>query len=333
MKLLSHSNGVHKLDREKVSKAKYFKVIALVIVGIIVFGFVAQVITNIIDNTKLKSKFKYVTIEGYKMEYRLKTGGNYTVVFDGSIGNTMFEWEKVCSSLEEKKISTFIYNRRGYGFNDGVDARTPEDQAKDLKVLLKKAGAPQPYILVGEEYGSLVMTNFSKLYPDSVAGVVLVNPLSEEKIKTQEYKDKLKPLYYKSEFEAMGTYFSLTSLLSNMGVTTENKTFKENISQNELEEFNSFENMKYYRSAVSNELGNLYKGDSNSQTAGMLGNKPFYLITNNEDDSIKKLGGEETTTIYKEEKQEVPISLLDSNSIVNGVNSILKDLKKLEKKQ
>ncbi|AGF54319.1 pimeloyl-ACP methyl ester carboxylesterase [Clostridium saccharoperbutylacetonicum] len=333
MKLLSHSNGVHKLDREKVSKAKYFKVVALVIVGIIVFGFVAQVITNIIDNTKLKSKFKYVTIEGYKMEYRLKTGGNYTVVFDGSIGNTMFEWEKVYSSLEEKKISTFIYNRRGYGFNDGVDARTPEDQAKDLKVLLKKAGAPQPYILVGEEYGSLVMTNFSKLYPDSVAGVVLVNPLSEEKIKTQEYKDKLKPLCYKSEFEAMGTYFSLTSLLSNMGATTENKTFKENISQNELEEFNSFENKKYYRSAVSNELGNLYKGYSNSQTAGMLGNKPFYLITNNEDDSIKKLGGEETTTIYKEEKQEAPISLLDSNSIVNGVNSIIKDLKKLEKKQ
>lgn len=332
MRLLSHSNGVHKLEKDKISKGKYVKYGIILFLGILFLGFLTQVITGIIDDSRLKSGFKYVRIDGNKMEYRLKTGGNYTVVFDGSIGNNMFEWDKVCSSLEEKKVSTFIYNRRGYGFNDGVDPRTPEEQAKDLKTLLKKAGAPQPYVLVGEEYGSLVITNFIKLYPDSVAGVVLANPMSEEKISNEEYKDSIKFKYYRSKFEAMGSYFSLTSLLNKMGLTMENSTFKENISESELEEFESFENRKYYRTAVSNELGNLYKGESSSQTSGLLGSKPFYLITNSEEDPIQKIGDPGTTTIYDVDSEDSSISLLNSDSIVNGVNSVLKDIKKFEKK-
>lgn len=332
MKLLSHSNGVHKLEKDKISKGRYFKYCIILLVGIVALGFFMQVVTGIIDDSRLKSGFKYVRIDGNKMEYKLKTGSNYTVVFDGAIGNSMFEWDQVCSSLEDKKVPTFTYNRRGYGFNDGLDPRNPEDQAKDLKVLLKKAGVPQPYILVGEEYGSLVITNFIKLYPDSVAGVVLINPISEDKMVTKEYKDSIKSRYYRSKFEAMGSYLSLTSLLSDMGLTTENNGFKENISQSELEEFKSFENKKYYRTAVSNELGNLYKGESNSQTTGLLGNKPFYVITDNEEDSINKIGDSTTTTIYKDEIQGSPLSLLDSNEVVNGINSVLKDLKKLDKK-
>lgn len=332
MRLLSHSNGVHKLEKDKINKGKYVKYGIILFLGILFLGFLIQVITGIIDDSRLKSEFKYVRIDGNKMEYRLKTGGNCTVVFDGAIGNNMFEWDKICNSLEEKKVSTFMYNRRGYGFNDGVDPRTPEEQAKDLKALLKKAGAPQPYVLVGEEYGSLVVTNFIKLYPESVAGVVLVDPIPEEKISTKEYKDSIKFKYYRSKFEEMGSYFSLTYLLNKLGLTIENKPFKENISTSQLEEFESFENRKYYRAAVSNELGNLYKGESSSQTADLLGNKPFYLITDNEEDPMQKIGNPANTTIYKDNSQDSPLSLLNPDEIVNGVNSVLKELKKLEKK-
>lgn len=99
-------------------------------VGLFIFGFLVQILNDFVDNTRLKSRFKYVRIDGRKMEYKLKTGGDYTVVFDGSIGTTMYEWDDVCKSLEEKKISTFTYNREGYGFNDGGDNRTPEEQLR-----------------------------------------------------------------------------------------------------------------------------------------------------------------------------------------------------------
>ena len=332
MRLLSHSNGIHKVDKDKVSKRKFFKKCIILFIGLLIFGFVIQMITNIFDNTRLKSRFKYVRIDGNKMEYKIKTGGDYTVVFDGAIGTNMYEWDEVCRTLEEKKVSTFIYNRKGYGFNDGGEVRTPEEQAKDLKSLLRKAGAAEPYILVGEEYGSLVTTNFVNLYPDLVAGVVLVNPISEAEIKTNEFKKSIKSKYYRSEFEEIGTNFSLTSLLSKMGLTMENNIFKENLTESELSEFNSFKNKKKYKEAVSNELKNLYKNVSNSQIDGLLLNKPLYLITDNEEDPIKKIGYTSVTTVYKEEIDGSPFSLLDSETIVNGVNSVLKDAKKSAKK-
>jgi hypothetical protein len=332
MKLLSHSNGIHKVEKDKASKRKIFKKCVLFLVGLFIFGFLIQLINDFVDNTRLKSRFKYVRIDTKKMEYKLKTGGDYTVVFDGAIGTNMYEWDQVCKSLEDKKISTFIYNRRGYGFNDGGDDRTPEDQAKDLKMLLRKAGAPEPYILVGEEYGSLVTTNFVNLYPDSVAGVVLINPISEENMQTKEFTDSIKAKYYRSKFETFGTNFSLTSLLSKVGLTVENNTFKGHLTESELDEFNSFKNKKNYKEAVSNELENLYEGKSNSQVNGLLGNKPLYLITDNENDSIKKIGDTATTTIYEEEMENSPLSVVDPDTIVNGVNSILKDAKRLAKK-
>lgn len=328
MKLLAHSNVVHKLEKEKVSKRKIFKKIIIFFVALFILGVLVQIITNFIDGERLKSRFKYGRIEGKKMEYKFKAGTNHTVVFDGALGNNMYEWENICKVLEEKNISTFIYNRRGYGFNDGGELRTPEEQAKDLKLLLRKAGVSEPYILVGEEYGSLVITNFIKLYPNSVAGVVLVDPISEEVIKTNEFKEDIKYKYYRSRFETIGTNFSLTSLLSSMKLTIENDTFKEHLGESELSEFNSFENKKNYKEAVSNELRNLYEGSSNSQVNGLLGGKPFYLITSNENDSAIKLGETQTTTIYKKEVSNSPVSLLDPDIIVNGINNVMKETKK-----
>ena len=333
MKLLAHSNVVHKLEKDKVSKRKIFKKIVIFLVALFLFGIVAQIITNFIDGERLKSRFKYGRIDGKKIEYKFKSGSDYTVVFDGTLGNNMYEWDGICKTLEDKKTSTFIYNRRGYGFNDGGEVRTPEDQAKDLKLLLRKAGASEPYVLVGEEYGSLVLTNFIKLYPKSVAGVVLVDPISEDVIKTSEFKESIKSKYYRSKFEVIGTNFSLTSVLSKMGITIENEVFKEHLGENELSEFSSFENKKNYKEAVSNELRNLYEGASNSQENELLKGIPFYLITSNEKDPAIKLGEQAYTTIYKKESSDSPVSLLDPDIIVNGVNSVMKDAKKLSNKK
>lgn len=333
MNLLSHSNGVHKIKKEKISMLKILKKSMLCLLVLFVFGFVIQTATNFIDNSRLKSRFKYIRIDGKKMEYKIKGNGSYTVVFDGAIGTNVYEWDNVCKELEEDKdITTFIYHRRGYGFNDGGEIRTPEEQAKDLKSLLKKSGATAPYILVGEEYGSLVTTNFIKLYPDSVAGVVLVDPISEEKINTKEFKKTIKAKYYRSKIEAIGSNFALTSLLSKIRLTEENYTFKNSIKDNELEEFNALENKKNYKEAVSNEIQNLYKGNSYSQTEGLLLNKPLYIISENEDEAIKKLGSTELTTVLNKQVSGSPYSVLDSESIVNGVNTVLKEAKKLDKK-
>lgn len=332
MKLLSHSNGLYKLDKEKISKIKILKRCAIFLVALLAIGFLIQSVNNLIDNSKLKSRFKYVRLDGKKVEYKLKGSGDYTVIFDGSIGTNLYEWDKVCKLLEEEdKVATFVYNRRGYGFNDGGARLTPEEQAQQLKLLLRKAGASEPYIFVGEQYGSLISTSFAELYPDSVAGVVLVNPINEKSLTEHDVRKSIYVPYLRSQIEYAGSNFSLTALLDKMNLALENPTFTNSLNENELEEFNSFKNRKNYREAVRNEIENLYKNTSDSQKEGVLSSKPLYIISDNEDEPLINLGSSDLTTLYVESIEDEPFSVADPESVVNGINTVIKQAKKLSK--
>src|SRR6266403_1166423 len=56
---------------------------------------------------------------------------------------------------------------------------TAKDAVADLHALLSAAGKTGPYVLVGHSYGGLVVKLYARSYPKDVAGLVLVDALSE----------------------------------------------------------------------------------------------------------------------------------------------------------
>lgn len=56
---------------------------------------------------------------------------------------------------------------------------TAADAVADLHTLLERAGLPGPYVLVGHSFGGLVVRLYASTYPADVAGMVLVDALSE----------------------------------------------------------------------------------------------------------------------------------------------------------
>jgi pimeloyl-ACP methyl ester carboxylesterase len=56
---------------------------------------------------------------------------------------------------------------------------TAQDAVADLHALLTAAGEPGPYVLVGHSVGGLITRLYTSSYPDDVAGLVLVDSLSE----------------------------------------------------------------------------------------------------------------------------------------------------------
>jgi len=56
---------------------------------------------------------------------------------------------------------------------------TAQDAVADLHALLTAAGEPGPYVLVGHSVGGLITRLYTSTYPDDVAGLVLVDSLSE----------------------------------------------------------------------------------------------------------------------------------------------------------
>ncbi len=57
--------------------------------------------------------------------------------------------------------------------------RTARNIVADLNALLGAARVPGPYVLVGHSFGGLFVRLYERTYPDQVAGLVLVDALSE----------------------------------------------------------------------------------------------------------------------------------------------------------
>ncbi|MCQ2969516.1 MAG: alpha/beta hydrolase [Clostridium sp.] len=333
MNLLPHSNGVRRVNmkRQRTTKEK-LKNVAKVLIGIIIVGFIVQQIMNFIARETLIERVEYTTVDDKRMDFRLSGSGNYTVVFDGAIGGNLELWSSIANELEQSdNVATFSYNRRGYGFSASGSLRTIEEQARDLKILLRKSGASEPYILVGEEYGSLVLTSFAKQFPDSVAGIVLVNPLVEEDIKNSGNSLKNIALRIRRKIEQLGSYIGFTMLLDKLNIDINMHDIEDNLDENALEEFSTHRTKANYTTAVSNELSNLSNYNLDMQQDGIFKEKPYYLITKNEDDRLKSLGDEGLTTSIVSNTDSSILALNSSIDILAGVRSVIKQCNELRK--
>jgi pimeloyl-ACP methyl ester carboxylesterase len=68
------------------------------------------------------------------------------------------------------------YDRAGLGHSDECTTpRDPETVAKELHLLLEKAGESPPYLLMGHSIGGPYIRVFTELYPDEVMGMVFLD--------------------------------------------------------------------------------------------------------------------------------------------------------------
>lgn len=78
---------------------------------------------------------------------------------------------------------TLIYDRPGLGSSDPAKAALSfGDHAEDLHRLLTALGERPPFVLVGESYGGLIVRTFAAAFPETVAGVVLIDSPEESHV-------------------------------------------------------------------------------------------------------------------------------------------------------
>ncbi|PSN20625.1 alpha/beta hydrolase [filamentous cyanobacterium CCP5] len=98
-----------------------------------------------------------------------------TIVLESGLGLPSAAWAWVQPEVAEF-ARVVSYDRAGLGWsdNDHAPVDAPET-AEQLYALLKAAEVPGPYILVGHSIGGLFVRQFADLYPDEVAGLVMVD--------------------------------------------------------------------------------------------------------------------------------------------------------------
>src|SRR5262245_51451809 len=124
--------------------------------------------------------FSWVDAGGPKLRMLTKGSGSPTVVFETGGGGSLEGWGRVPS--EVSRVTKIIsYDRAGNGLSD--KSTTPRDArhiATELHTVLQNANALPPYILVGHSVGGPYVRVFAGMYPNEIAGLILVDPTQEE---------------------------------------------------------------------------------------------------------------------------------------------------------
>lgn len=106
--------------------------------------------------------------------------GSPTIVLESGISATSLNWRQLQRDLAQD-ARVIAYDRAGLGWSDESPHRlTGTRLAEDLHELLLAADVRMPVILVGHSYGGLLVQRYAALYPQEVAGLVLLDPVARE---------------------------------------------------------------------------------------------------------------------------------------------------------
>jgi pimeloyl-ACP methyl ester carboxylesterase len=153
-----------------------------VVLGLVVFVLALAAAGMIYENISESRdrRFNPVTgrsydVGGYRMHMDCTGDGSPTVILESGLGDSYLSWRKVQPEIA-KFTRVCSYDRAGLGYSDASPrARTSKVMAGELHTLLKAAGVSPPYVLVGHSMGGYNVRIFANLYPNEIAGMVLVD--------------------------------------------------------------------------------------------------------------------------------------------------------------
>lgn len=126
-----------------------------------------------------------VTVGGDRLSYSIQGSGVPTVIFSSGTGMPAIAWtDSGIVPLVSKHYRTFTYDRL-HTFNSCPNENTympntAQHVVSRLHQLLAQEKIDPPFILVGHSFGGLYMLLYAEMYPNQVAGVLLLDATSKE---------------------------------------------------------------------------------------------------------------------------------------------------------
>lgn len=121
-----------------------------------------------------------VDVGTLRLHLRCEGSGHPLVVFEAGLGLDASVWQRVQPEIASGTRAC-AYDRAGRGLSG--PAPYPHDQrrmADELYALLESSGQPGPYVLVGHSMGGANVRWFQNAHPSTVAGMVLIEPATED---------------------------------------------------------------------------------------------------------------------------------------------------------
>lgn len=128
----------------------------------------------------------FIEINSQKVEILSKGTGKPAILILSGMGSPFYEWEEISSKLAETN-QVIMYHRPGLGKSEYLHKkRSTENVTAEIPQILEKLNITEPIILAGHSYGGLCAQHFSKLYPERIQGLLLLDSTSVDLYKLDQ---------------------------------------------------------------------------------------------------------------------------------------------------
>jgi len=151
--------------------------VLVIIFGLLILGACYQAIATRRDKRRFPAPGQRVDVGGHRLHVNVmgEDKGSPTVILEAGMASISSNWGWVQQEIA-KTTRVVTYDRAGLGWSDpGTKPLDAAKSARELHTALERMDIGGPYVLAGHSYGGLVVRMFTELYPNEVAGMVLVD--------------------------------------------------------------------------------------------------------------------------------------------------------------
>ncbi|MDM8099755.1 MULTISPECIES: alpha/beta fold hydrolase [Oceanobacillus] len=129
---------------------------------------------------------KFIDMNGKKIEILSKRNGKPAILILTGMGSPFYEWEEIISALEENS-QIIMFHRPGLGESEFTNTKkSTENVTKEIIQILEKLNITEPVVLIGHSYGGLCAQHLSKIYPNKIRGLLLLDSTSVDLYKLDQ---------------------------------------------------------------------------------------------------------------------------------------------------
>jgi pimeloyl-ACP methyl ester carboxylesterase len=152
----------------------------IAIIAVLCLQALAQFLCIRLDARKFPAPGAIVNTSRGSMHVRQMGSGNPAVVLEAGIAASSLNWSILQPQLAEF-AATYSYDRPGFGWS-APSARecTLQEMSDDLHAVVTALKVTTPYVLMGHSFGALILSVYAQRFPEELAGIILVDPLTPE---------------------------------------------------------------------------------------------------------------------------------------------------------
>ncbi len=152
-----------------------YRSLAAIIPCLTGFGAMYQAVATARDRYSLQPPGRFLEADGCRLHVHTTGCFGPSVVLEAGLGGMSSAWGWIQPEVA-KFCRVVSYDRGGLGWSGPDSAqKSAVLAARRLRSILLQSSVPPPYVLVGHSMGGLLIRVFADLYPNEVAGMVLLD--------------------------------------------------------------------------------------------------------------------------------------------------------------